>query len=297
MLQTGDVVQSSFGPALAVIRKRCRLSQLELALKAEVSQRHVSFLEINRAAPSREMVLRLSEALGLSLADQNTLLHAAGLSPQYCDSAWDSPGLSALRGALRYAIQRHDPFPALVIDCAWRPIELNSAAREIFKSPAAGAGIDAEKSLLLSVIEAGPQNSSAFDDWMGLVEHMASRLRLERALLPSGPHLNAIDLALAAATQATGRQPRKNPSRTSPTFTFGLRAYGHHLNLIATVASFAEPFDVGAANLRLECFYPADKPTEAALFEIAGPGHGKSPLPSTELVPCAMAPRSATRTR
>ena len=267
-MQSCKLVESGFGRMLAAARRRGRVSQLELALIAGVSQRHVSFLEIDRATPSREMVLRLASALSLSLADQNILLNAAGFSPEYNDSVWDAPSLGALRRALQYACDRHEPFPALVVDCAWRPIELNASAEMIFGSLSPRTGFDPEKSLLRSLVEAQPV-INVLDDWFGLVEHMARRLRLERALLPRGPLQVEIDRALAAAAEvATGRRVNLD-TKATPTFNFGLRSHGIHLKLIATVASFAEPFDVGAANLRLECFYPADERTEASLFQIA----------------------------
>ncbi|MEM9254342.1 MAG: helix-turn-helix domain-containing protein [Pseudomonadota bacterium] len=109
-------------------RRLRKLSQLDLALAAEVSQRHVSWLETGRSRPSREMVLRLSEALEVPLRDRNLLLQAAGFAAHYRESSLNDPLMGAVREALVQVLDNHEPFPAVVVDRRWNVKLLNRAA-------------------------------------------------------------------------------------------------------------------------------------------------------------------------
>src|SRR4051794_28633996 len=108
-------------------RERRRLSQLDLALEAEISTRHLSFVETGRSTPSREMVLRLADQLEVPLRERNHLLLAAGYAPVYAESALDSPQLAAIRTALRQVLTGHQPYPALVVDRGWNLVEANAS--------------------------------------------------------------------------------------------------------------------------------------------------------------------------
>src|SRR3712207_8873485 len=115
--------QRSAGELLREWRDRRRLSQMDLALEAGVSTRHLSFVETGRSAPSREMVLHLAEHLDLPLRERNHLLLAAGYAPVYAESALDAPQMAAVRGAVRQVLRAHEPNPALVVDRAWNLVD------------------------------------------------------------------------------------------------------------------------------------------------------------------------------
>src|SRR5918912_2276126 len=115
------------GDLLRDWRRRRRLSQLELALEADVSTRHLSFVETGRSAPSREMVLRLAEQLEVPLRERNHLLLAAGFAPVYAETAWDDPQLEAVRAAVRQVLAGHEPYPAVVVDRAWNLVDANAS--------------------------------------------------------------------------------------------------------------------------------------------------------------------------
>ncbi|HVV94381.1 MAG TPA: helix-turn-helix transcriptional regulator, partial [Hyphomicrobiales bacterium] len=117
----------SFGDRLRAWRQRRRLSQLDLALDAEISARHLSFVETGRAHPSREMVMRLAEQLEVPLRERNLLLVAAGYAPSFRDRPLDDPSLGAIRQAVERLLQAHEPFPALAIDRHWTLLAANSA--------------------------------------------------------------------------------------------------------------------------------------------------------------------------
>src|SRR5918997_2281990 len=113
------VTPTRVGPLLRDWRRRRRMSQLDLALEAGVSSRHLSFIETGRARPSAEMVLRLAEHLDVPLRDRNQLLLAAGYAPIYSEASLHSPAMLAIRAALRRLLKAHDPYPALVVDRWW----------------------------------------------------------------------------------------------------------------------------------------------------------------------------------
>src|SRR5512132_960939 len=115
------------GEHLREWRQRRHLSQLGLAVDAEISARHLSFVETGRSAPSREMVLRLAERLEVPLRERNLLLLAAGFAPVYAHTAWDAPQLEAVRAAVRQVLTGHDPYPAVAVDRAWTLVDANAS--------------------------------------------------------------------------------------------------------------------------------------------------------------------------
>src|SRR2546430_15937891 len=115
------------GELLRDWRERRRLSQLELALQAEVSTRHLSFIETGRSRPSSQMILRLSEQLDVPLRERNQLLLAGGFAPAYGQTALDSPRLSAVRAAVRQVLSAQEPYPAIAVDRCWNLVDANSS--------------------------------------------------------------------------------------------------------------------------------------------------------------------------
>src|ERR671932_817744 len=115
------------GDLLREWRERRRLSQLELALEAEISTRHLSFVETGRARPSRDMVLHLAEQLDVPLRERNQLLLAAGYAPVYAETALDAPPMAAVRAAIRQVLVGHEPYPAVVVDRAWTLVDANAS--------------------------------------------------------------------------------------------------------------------------------------------------------------------------
>jgi transcriptional regulator with XRE-family HTH domain len=125
-MTTGSQRQRPVGELLRGWRERRRLSQFALALQAEISPRHLSFVETGRSAPSREMVLRLAEQLDLPLRERNHLLLAAGYAPVYAERALDAPPLAAVRAAVRQVLAGHEPYPAVVVDRGWDLVDANA---------------------------------------------------------------------------------------------------------------------------------------------------------------------------
>ena len=122
-----------FGTQLREWRQRRRLSQLDLSVDAEVSTRHLSFVETGRAMPSREMVLRLADRLEVPLRERNRLLTAAGFAPMYAERPLDDPALAAARDAVERILKAHEPFPALAVDRHWNLMFHNAAAAALLR--------------------------------------------------------------------------------------------------------------------------------------------------------------------
>ena len=124
---SGVQLQRPVGALLREWRERRRLSQLELALEAEISARHLSFVETGRSLPSRDMILRLADHLEVPLRERNHLLLAAGYAPVYAETELDSPRMLAVRQAVRQILSGHEPYPAVVIDRRWNLVEANAS--------------------------------------------------------------------------------------------------------------------------------------------------------------------------
>lgn len=127
MTITAPPARQTFGELLRHWREQRRLSQLELAVHAEVSTRHLSFVETGRASPSREMVLHLAQQLDVPLRERNALLLAAGFAPVYVEAGLDSPQMHAVRSAVRDILTAHEPNPAVVLDRYWNIVDVNSS--------------------------------------------------------------------------------------------------------------------------------------------------------------------------
>src|SRR5262245_58456765 len=137
--------EGGVGPLLQYWRRARSLSPLALATDAEISPRHLSFIETGRANPSREMVLLLASALDIPLRERNALLLAAGFAPAYTESNMDAPELAAVRGALDAILRQQEPFPAVVMNRTWDILRANQAATRFFghllgDGPTPGAG-------------------------------------------------------------------------------------------------------------------------------------------------------------
>ena len=124
------------GDLLREWRQRRQLSQLDLALAAEISARHLSFVETGRSRPTSDMILRLTEHLEVPLRDRNTLLLAGGYAPAYPEHRLDGPELAAVRGALRHVLAGHDPYPAVVVNRWWELVDGNAAVAVLIREHA-----------------------------------------------------------------------------------------------------------------------------------------------------------------
>lgn len=246
-----------FGHVLKEWRGRRRMSQLDLGLTANVSARHVAFLETGRSRPSREMVIQLAEALEIPRPARNTMLNAAGFAPAYRTRALDAPDMDVVREALEWMVARQDPYPALVIDRHWRVVSANRTASMLL-----GAfGVEAGGSLL-DVLTAPGHGAQIFDNWAEAGHHMLTRLRTESAHHGGDPVLDAAAARLADDPDIRGYLPT---APLPPVIPVRYRAGPAVLSFISTIAQFGTAEDIALADLRVELFFPADDATRSFL--------------------------------
>lgn len=255
----------AFPHALKAWRQSRRHSQLDLALAASVSQRHLSFLESGKAAPSRQMVLQLADALELPLRECNDLLQAAGFAPAYAEPALDDAQLAPVREALTCMLEHHAPFPALVVDRDWQLLQINAGVQrllgacELTPERLARLG-DAQGRLNTLRLTLHPDGLSPFiENRDQVLAHLVSRSRRDQALSLRGHSWQAIaDLVPAGlATQ------HALPHALLPVLPLVLRIGDTRLSLFTTLTTFGTPLDVTTDELRVESFYPMDEETRA----------------------------------
>jgi len=256
------------GTLLRDWRRRRRLSQLDLALEAGVSARHLSFLETGRSRPSREMVLHLAERLDVPLRDRNQLLLAAGFAPAYGERGLDAPALAPVRDAIARIVDGHEPFPAVVVDRWWNLVAANRGMT-LFTAGAAPELLEPPVNVLRLALHPG----GAAPRLANLAEVRAHLLdRLSRQVALTG------DPRLAELQAEVRAYPPPEPAAGEPGAAAEIAVPvcvrppegGPELRLFSTIATFGTAVDVTVAELSIEAFFPADAATARALRERAG---------------------------
>lgn len=261
-------MDTTFGTLLKGWRTGRRLSQLDLGLAANVSARHISFLETGRSRPSRSMVLMLSEALEVPRETRNGLLNAAGFSPVYRHRALDDADMAAVRAAVDWTLDRHDPFPAMAVDRHWALVAVNRPAAALLGRVGVGVG----DSLLRAFIDS-PVLRETIENWPQVARYLMVRIRTESTYLGRDPVLEAAADRLAATLPD---RPDADPGVLPAIMPTRYRLNGAVLSLISTIAQFGTAEDVALADLRIELMFPADEATRQILLsgEKAAPGAG-----------------------
>ncbi|WP_018222045.1 helix-turn-helix domain-containing protein [Salinispora pacifica] len=261
---TDDAGMTVTRPAVGVMlrdwRRRRRLSQLELSIRADISTRHLSFLETGRSSPSREMVLQLADRLDLALRERNRLLLAAGFAPVYPENALDAPPMTVIRAAIRQVLDGHEPYPAVVVDRGWNLVAANESLSVLTDLVAPELLMPPANVLRASLHPAGlAPHIVNLGEWRWHLLH-----RLGRQVEFSGdPDLADLEEELrgypGGAAHAVG------PMTNDIVVPVRLRRDGRVLNLFTTVATFGTPLDVTLSELSIESFYPADEETAREL--------------------------------
>lgn len=242
----------SFARTLKDWRKTRRMSQLDLALTAEVSSRHISFLETGRARPSRAMIARLGDALQMPLAPRNAMLLQAGFAPLYPSRAWEDTAMAPVRAAVDHTLQRHAPYLGTAIDRLWRILQMNAPAARLF----GGLGLTTGDSLLEAMT--GPHLPQVIVNWPDVAHDAAQRLRLE-SLAQGG--VSELDRAADHLGRVQGQSAQGQGPFMPITFKLGELC----LSLFATIAQFGTATDLTLHDLRIELYFPADAATRNLL--------------------------------
>lgn len=259
--------QAGVGPMIREWRQRRRMSQLDLALEAEISQRHLSFMESGRAKPSREMVLRLAEHMDVPLRQRNRLLMAAGFAPTYGERGLDDPVFRPALAAVELVLKGHEPYPAIAVDRSWNMVLANAAAAPFLD------GIE-EPSLLSPPVNVlrlalhprglAPRIAN-LGEWRA---HLIGRLR-RQIDATADPGLAALERELSSYPgQPVGAASGCDPA-SQIAVPMRVRMNGQALSFISTVTVFGTPLDVTLSELAIESFFPADAATGEFLRKMA----------------------------
>ncbi len=241
----------AFPGALRRWRTARRLSQLELALRAGTTQRHLSFIERGRSRPGRAIVVRLAETLGLTLRERNALLLAAGFAPPFTESRLDAPELRAPRQALERILEGHLPYPAVVVRPYGELVAANAALGVLTEGAAARLLAPPVNVLRLALHPEGmAPRVENLAEWG---QHIVEGLR-DRAARSPDPRLDALVRELAGYLPPA----RPGPDHLGFAVPLRLRCREGELRLVTTLTSFATAVDVTLAELHLEAFLPAD---------------------------------------
>jgi len=247
---------TQFPDTLKTWRKKRRFSQLDLALEADVSARHISFLETGRARPSADMIGRLGDALGVPLAARNQMLAHAGFAARYPGRAWDAAEMAPVRDAITYMLDSQAPYPAFALDRLWCIKAMNAPATMLF----GGLNIAIDDSLLdVLRSEIAPQ---VIENWPEVAHHAATRLRTESAAQGGIPKLDQTAAYLAEV-------PFTGTSASLPVVPTIYRVGDMRLSLFATIAQFGSPEDMTLDDLKIELYFPADEDTKQILHALS----------------------------
>ncbi len=234
------------------------MSQLDLGLAANVSARHISFLETGRARPSRAMVLALSETLGVPRAKRNALLTAAGFAQAYSARSLDADEMQPVRAAMDWMLARHAPFPALAFDRHWRIVRMNAVSTALLAAMQLGEG----DSLIDAFIHGGPF-ADALENRDEVVRHMVMRLRTESAHLGGDA---VLDAAVAQLVETLGEDTESAAGTMPAVIPARYRSDGVVLSFFSTISQFGSTEDIALADLKIELMFPADELTRSALL-------------------------------
>jgi transcriptional regulator with XRE-family HTH domain len=249
------------GTLLRDWRQRRRMSQLDLALAAGVSARHVSFVETGRSRPSAEMVIQLAEHLDVPLRDRNALLLAAGYAPAYAQRDLEEPEMGPVRDAIDRVLRGHEPYPALVVDRHWGLVASNRAVPVLVSGAAPHLLEPPVNVLRLSLHPEGVAPLIVnLGEWRA---HLLDRLG-RQAVVSGDPALFALHEELAGYP---GGEPGHVPDLEAGAIAvpLRLRVDDDELVFISTATTFGTATDVTVSELAIESFFPADTATARAL--------------------------------
>ncbi|MCG7507450.1 helix-turn-helix domain-containing protein [Mesorhizobium retamae] len=261
-----DTSSTSAGSLIREWRTRRRMSQLDLAMEAEISQRHLSFVESGRAMPSREMVLKLSEQLSVPLRQRNQILLAAGFAPSFGERPLSDPDLAPAMEAVKLVLKGHEPFPALAVDRHWNLVAANEALAPMLAGVGDPSLLQAPVNVLrLSLHPRGVAPIIAnLAEWRS---HLLERLK-QQIEASADPVLEALEEELRAyPVHSNTRPPRADPNAI--VHPLRLRLGDTVLSFISTTTVFGTPLDVTLSELAIETFFPADEETRQVLSRLA----------------------------
>lgn len=269
--QAGQAVES-VGGLVRYWRQARRLSQLALAGEAEMSARHLSFLETGRARPSREMVLRLAGVLDVPLRDRNVLLLAAGFAPMYTETALEGHELEWVRLALDALLRQQEPYPAIVMNRHWDVVASNAAASRFFGFLLGDAAGEVPMNVLRLMFH--PRGLRPYVlQWPATAEALVRRIHREAVgrVMDDGTMQLLQEILSYPNVPKAWQQPDPGTAFV-PVLPVSFSRAGRTFRFFSTVTTLGTPQDVTAQEIRVESFFPADHVTDRHARELAAEG-------------------------
>lgn len=248
------------GALLREWRAARRLSQLDLALEAGVSARHLSWVETGKAQPSRDVIERLAEALGMPLRERNALLLAAGYAPQYPETALATPELAQVRRAIDFILDQQEPYPAFLLNRHWDVLQANQAAVRV-NGFVLGGRPSAHRNMLRQFFDPADLRA-AVANWEEVAGDLIHHLHGAVAAGPTDAVARALlDEVLAYPGVPARWRARQLGAAPSPLLTTVFHRDGEELRFFSTITTFGTPRDVTLDELHIECCFPVDEAT------------------------------------
>jgi transcriptional regulator with XRE-family HTH domain len=266
---------TAFGRLLKEWRGRRGFSQLDLALAARTTQRHLSFIESGRAIPSREMILRITGTMDIPLRQQNALLLAAGYAPAWGERDLAAPDLAMVNTALDYMLAQHEPYPAFVVDRRWNLLRANRGAvrlTEFLTGPPPREPTTDAVNLAIALMS--PEGLRPFIvNWEEVAHYFLRGVQAD-AQADGAPETLALLNRLLALPDVSALSESPPPAETqAPVLLIHFKRGDVSLSLFTTIATLGTPRDVTLQEVRIECFFPMDDDT-AAVFRAWAPANG-----------------------
>jgi transcriptional regulator with XRE-family HTH domain len=253
---------SPFPSRLVWWRKKRALSQLQLAMVASCSQRHISFLELGRTKPSREMVFRLCSALEIPMRMANELLMAAGFAPVWAESALDARSLAPVREALDYMLIQQEPFPAVVVDRRWNLLQANRGTVALVKFLVGSVQPGAEINLADALV-APDVLRPHLTNWVDVVRYFLRGVEADAAADGTPETSELLERLLSYDGVRSVMTAAVTGSTGCPVLPMHFQKEGTKLSLFTTIATLGIPQDITLQELRVESFFPMDDETRA----------------------------------
>jgi transcriptional regulator with XRE-family HTH domain len=256
--------QQSFASSLRRWRRHRGLSQLDLAGRTNISQRHLSFLELGRASPSRDMVMRLAATLDVPLRQHNALLMAAGFAPVWRQTNLAAPELGEISRALDYMLAQQEPFPAVAVDRHWNLLRSNAGAVRLIEFLVGPLAPDTPVNMADALVAPDVLRPHLVN-WAEVVRYFIRSVEAD-ATADGTPETAALHQRLLAY-QGVGAAVDAPPSEpaTAPVLAMHFRKDNIDLRLFTTIATLGTPQDITLQELRVECFFPMDDATASLL--------------------------------
>jgi transcriptional regulator with XRE-family HTH domain len=244
------------GPLLSEYRKQHRLSQLQLGLLADVSSRHISFIETGRSQPSRSMLLRLADVLNLPHKDSNLLLNSGGFAAAYTALDLASTEMDAVRRALHLILENHNPYPAIVMDSSYNLIMANEAQQTLM-SLIVGADQELPTLNILEALFREDVFRPHIANWDDVAGHLLRRLRKQVLAFGNSEQAELYNRLLELSPPQHWQQPQ-DTAEDGPMLTVDFKMGDMTLSMFTTLSQFGSALDIGMEEILIESYFPAD---------------------------------------